>query len=71
MESGKISLTINQVGDYLRAQSTTVNRWVKEKKLKAYRTDEGEQRVLLRNIYDFVRKHGFPVNGKLPKVSKS
>ncbi len=60
MESSKIAMTTHEVGEYLGVNPTRVQRWIRDKKLKCFKTEEGDTRVFLKQVYAFVKTHGFP-----------
>lgn len=60
MESSKIAMTTHEVGEYLGVNAAKVQRWIKDRKLKCFKTEEGDTRVFLKQVYAFVKVHGFP-----------
>ena len=60
MESSKIAMTTNEVSQYLGVNATRVQRWIREGKIKSFKTEEGDTRVFLKQVYAFVKVHGFP-----------
>jgi excisionase family DNA binding protein len=64
VESSKIAMTANEVGQYLGVNSTCVQRWIREGKLKCFKTEEGDTRIFLKQVYAFVKVHGFPHTSK-------
>ncbi len=68
MESSKIAMSMREVGEYLGVNSSSVQRWVRDGKLKCFKTEEGDTRVFLKQVYAFVKVYGFP-NGSKAKVS--
>lgn len=60
LESSKIAMTTDEVGQYLGVNATRVQRWIRERKLKCFKTEEGDTRVFLKQVYAFVKVHGFP-----------
>jgi excisionase family DNA binding protein len=67
VESSKIAMTTREVGEYLGVNSQSVQRWIRDKKLKCFKTEEGDTRVFLKQVYAFVKTHGFP-NASKAKV---
>ena len=68
MESSKIAMSPREVSEYLGVNATRVQRWIKDRKLKCFKTEEGDTRVFLKQVYAFVKIHGFP-NSTRAKVS--
>lgn len=68
MESSKIAMTPREVSEYLGVNATRVTRWIRDGKLKCFKTEEGDTRVFLKQVYAFVKTHGFP-NATKAKVS--
>lgn len=68
MESSKIAMSPREVSEYLGVNSTRVQRWIRDGKLKCFKTEEGDTRVFLKQVYAFVKTHGFP-NATKAKVS--
>lgn len=60
MESSKIAMTTREVGEYLGVNATRVTRWIKDGKLKSFKTEEGDTRVFLKQVYAYVKVHGYP-----------
>ena len=60
MESSKIAMTKQEVGSYLGVNSTSVQRWIRQGKLKIFKTEEGDSRVFLKSVYAFVKTYGYP-----------
>ena len=60
LRSSKIAMTTSQVGEYLGVNATRVQRWIRDGKLKCFKTEEGDTRVFLKQVYAFVKIHGFP-----------
>jgi excisionase family DNA binding protein len=60
MESSKIAMTTREVSEYLGVNSTRVQRWIRDGKMKCFKTEEGDTRVFLKQVYAFVKIHGFP-----------
>jgi excisionase family DNA binding protein len=60
VESSKIAMTTREVSEYLGVNSTRVQRWIRDGKLKCFKTEEGDTRVFLKQVYAFVKIHGFP-----------
>ncbi len=54
-----------KVGRLLKADPSSVNRWIDSGKLKAYRTPGGHRRVPEENLMDFLAECGMPVPDEL------
>ncbi len=64
MESSKIAMSMREVGEYLGVNGNRVQRWVRDGKLKCFKTEEGDTRVFLKQVYAFVKVYGFPNSSK-------
>ena len=54
------TLTINEIADILNVSRTTVNTYIKDKKLKVFKTGESKQsavRIKESDFKDFIQKH--------------
>jgi excisionase family DNA binding protein len=60
VESSKIAMSTREVCEYLGVNTPRVQRWIREGKLKCFKTEEGDTRVFLKQVYAFVKVHGFP-----------
>ena len=65
MESSKIAMTPLEVSAYLGVNAARVQRWIRDGKLKCFKTEEGDTRVFLKQVYAFVKLHGFPNSTKV------
>jgi len=57
-------LTSHQVGDLIRANPTSVNKWVEEGLIPAFRTPGGHRRIKAQDLISFLHTHKMPI----PKV---
>jgi len=57
--------TTLDIGEICEVNPTTVQNWVKEKKLKAYLTPGGHRRVLREDLVSFMREFGMPIPAQL------
>jgi len=58
-------LTTNDVAEYCRVTRMGVSRWIRDGKLKAYRTPGGHFRILKSDFRDFLKCYGLPVDPAL------
>jgi excisionase family DNA binding protein len=58
-------LTTFEVSKICEVNPTTVQNWVKEKKLKAYVTPGGHRRVRREDLVSFMREFGMPIPDEL------
>jgi excisionase family DNA binding protein len=59
--SGKSFLTTFEISQICEVNPTTVQNWVKEKKLKAYVTPGGHRRVRREDLISFMKEFGMPI----------
>jgi excisionase family DNA binding protein len=57
--------TTFEISEICEVNPTTVQNWVKEKKLKAYVTPGGHRRVLREDLISFMKEFGMPIPAKL------
>src|SRR6058998_1554868 len=57
--------TTFEIGEICEVNPTTVQNWVKEKKLKAYLTPGGHRRVRREDLASFMREFGMPIPPEL------
>ena len=58
-------LTTSDVAEYCRVTRMGVSRWIRDGKLKAYRTPGGLFRILKSDFRDFLKSSGLPVDPDL------
>ena len=54
-------LTSHQVGNVLQVNPSSINNWVKQGLLKAYRTPGGHRRIRARDLVEFLNQQEMPV----------
>jgi len=57
--------TTFEISEICEVNPTTVQNWVKEKKLKAYVTPGGHRRILREDLLAFMKEFGMPIPAKL------
>ena len=62
--------TSGEVARMCAVSKTTVIRWVDSGHLSAYQTPGGHRRVLARELYRFMKKHGIPVPAIVVEAAK-
>ncbi len=55
-------MSTGQIASYLQMSVEVVNKWIREGKLKAYRTPGGRYRVEEADFIDFLKEHDLPVD---------
>lgn len=58
-------LTTFEIGQICEVNPTTVQNWVKEKKLKAYVTPGGHRRIRREDLVSFMKEFGMPLPAEL------
>ena len=58
-------LTTSDVAEYCRVTRMGVSRWIRDGKLKAYRTPGGHFRILRSDFREFLERFGLPVDATL------
>lgn len=58
-------LTSYQVGSLLQVNPSSVNKWVKDGRIPAFRTPGGHRRIRAIDLVAFLNKHEMPVPGSL------
>ncbi len=66
--SQKSFLTTFEISQICEVNPTTVQNWVKEKKLKAYVTPGGHRRVRREDLISFMKEFGMPIPTELEEV---
>lgn len=64
-------LTSYQVGTLLQVNPSSVNKWVKDGRIPAFRTPGGHRRIRAIDLVAFLRNHDMPVPAGLQRVSES
>lgn len=57
------TLTVDDIARYCRVSQFTVQKWVQEGRLRAFRTQSGKFLVPVREFQSFLRIRGIPVDG--------
>src|ERR1041384_3525255 len=63
-------LTSYQVGALLQVNPSSVNKWIKDGRIEAFRTPGGHRRIRAADLVAFLRPHNMPVPGSLAAASK-
>ncbi len=63
-------LTSHEVGALLQVNPSSVNKWVKEGRIAAFRTPGGHRRIRARDLVDFLDGHQMPVPARLLAASR-
>ncbi len=66
----KKNYTTFNIAKMLNVYSSTVARWIDERKLKAFVTPGGHRRVNGRDLYVFLKKHNMPIPAELTYSDK-
>ncbi len=63
-------LTSHEVGALLQVNPSSVNKWVKEGRISAFRTPGGHRRIRARDLVEFLDSHHMPVPARLQAASR-
>ena len=63
------SLTTGMVAKYCHVSQATIVNWIKQNKLRAYKTPGGHYRILQSNLLSFLKAHGMPIDPALRSSS--
>ena len=63
-------LTSHEVGALLQVNPSSVNKWVKEGRISAFRTPGGHRRIRARDLVEFLDGHQMPVPARLQAASR-
>ncbi len=58
-------LTSHQAGNLLQVNPSSINNWVKEGRLSAFRTPGGHRRIKAQDLVSFLSKHAMPIPATL------
>jgi excisionase family DNA binding protein len=61
MKELKEVLTSSEIAKYCNVTRQAVSKWVKDGKLKAYKTPGGRYRIMKRDFIDFLKQHNLPL----------
>jgi len=62
--------TTNEVGNFCGVDLTTVINWIKQGKMKAYKTVGGHRRIKRSDIRAFMKKYSMPIPSDLKRTIK-
>jgi excisionase family DNA binding protein len=63
-------LTSHEVGALLQVNPSSINKWVKEGRIAAFRTPGGHRRIRARDLVEFLDGHQMPVPSRLQSASR-
>ncbi len=63
-------LTSHEVGALLQVNPSSINKWVKEGRIAAFRTPGGHRRIRARDLVEFLDGHQMPVPARLQSASR-
>ena len=63
-------LTSHEVGALLQVNPSSINKWVKEGRITAFRTPGGHRRIRARDLVEFLDGHQMPVPVRLQAASR-
>jgi excisionase family DNA binding protein len=63
-------LTSHQVSSLLQVNPSSVNKWVEEGRIRAFRTPGGHRRIKVADLLSFLNTHNIPVPGPLAAVTR-
>lgn len=58
-------LTSHEAAGMIQVNPSSINKWVKEKKISCYRTPGGHRRIQVAEFVSFLNRYGMPVPAKL------
>lgn len=58
-------LTSHEAAGLIQANPSSINKWVKEKKINCYRTPGGHRRIQVAEFISFLQRYQMPVPAKL------
>jgi len=62
-------LTTHQAAEFIQANPSSINKWVKEGRITCYRTPGGHRRIQACNFVAFLTAHEMPVPAVLAEIS--
>ena len=63
-------LTSHEVGLLLQVNPSSINKWVNEGRIPAFRTPGGHRRIKVADLLTFLTEHGMPVPPELEEAGK-
>lgn len=54
-------MTSHEAASFIQMNPSTINKWVKEGRIKAFRTPGGHRRITVGDFVDFLQAHEMPV----------
>lgn len=63
-------LTSHQVGELLQVNPSSVNKWVNDGRIQAFRTPGGHRRIRVADLMAFLDKHKMPIPRSLSAMSR-
>jgi excisionase family DNA binding protein len=63
-------LTSHQVGELLQVNPSSINKWVNDGRIQAFRTPGGHRRIRVADLVAFLEKHKMPVPRTLSTMSR-
>lgn len=63
-------LTSHQIGEMLQVSRRSINNWVEQGRIRAFRTPGGHRRVRVRDLVDFLHTAGIPLPEELTVLSR-
>jgi len=58
-------LTSHEVGKMLQSNPSSINKWVKEGRIAAFRTPGGHRRMFAKDVVAFLKAHTMPIPHEL------
>jgi len=61
-------LTSHEVGKMLQCNPSSINKWVKEGRIEAFRTPGGHRRIRAGDVIAFLKAHKMPIPSALKDI---
>lgn len=58
-------LTSHETGKLLQMNPSSINKWVKEKRIECFRTPGGHRRIKAADLVAFLKQHKMPIPARL------